>query len=260
MAKLKIGVELAGLRLPTRDALVAAAQCRADAVEVDARGEISPQISDTGIRHIRKILDDLGLHVSAVAFRLKGGYSSTEGLERRVDATKSAMELAYRLGASVVVNHLGPIPVDQKGSAAWDLLLEVLSDLGAHGNRVGALLAAETGDQSPEDLARVLGALPEGTLGADLNPGRLLLHGFSPLEAVSVLGRWILHVHASDATVPSSREVAQPAVPGRGAVDYPALLGALEEYGYRGYLTVQVPGHDDPRKEAAAAVSYLRRL
>ena len=40
---LKIGVETAGLRLPFRKALHTAAELGADAVEIDARAEVSPQ-------------------------------------------------------------------------------------------------------------------------------------------------------------------------------------------------------------------------
>jgi len=259
VAKMKIGVELASFRLPLRPALQAASACGADGVEIDGRGEINPEISQTGIRQLRKMLDDLRLRVSALAFRTRGGYASLEGLESRVAATKAAMELAYRLGASVVVNHLGAIPPEQDADN-WRLLLEVLQDLGVHGHRVGALLAAETAGDGGQDLARLRAALPEGTLGVALNPGRLVLNGFSPLEAVGRLGSAILHVHASDAVGESRGERSHPVAPGRGAVDYPALLGALDEYGYRGYFSVQLPPVADPRSAMAEAVQYLRRL
>ena len=38
----------------------------------------------------------------------------------------------------------------------WDLLVQVLADLGRHGQRVGAVLAAETGSESGADLARLI--------------------------------------------------------------------------------------------------------
>lgn len=259
MAKLKVGVELASFRLPLREALPAAAETGAEAVEIDARGEITPQLSRTGIRQLRKMLDDLRLRVSAIRFRTRGGYATLEGLDQRVAATKAAMELAYQLGASVVVNHLGLIP-SNTDSDAWRMLIEVLQDLGAHGHRTGALLAAEAGAEVGPELARVLTALPEGTLGVDLNSGRLIEGGFSPEETAAALGRWVLHVHASDAVSLSARSESQLVVPGRGAVDFPALLGTLDEVGYRGYFTVQIPNAMNPRQDLAAAVEYLRRL
>lgn len=259
VAKLKLGVELASFRLSIREALPAAAEIGADAVEIDARGEITPQISRTGIRQLRKMLDDLRLGVSAISFRTRGGYATMEGLDQRVTATKAAMELAFQLGAPVVVNHLGPIPSDTN-SDSWRLLIEVLQDLGNHGHRAGALLALEAGAEAGPELATVLGALPDGALAVDLNPGKLLEGGFSPEETVAALGRWILHVHASDAVPESSRGGPQLVAPGRGAVDYPALFGALDEVGYRGYFTVQAPNSMNPRYELAQALDFLRRL
>jgi L-ribulose-5-phosphate 3-epimerase len=47
---------------------------------------------------------------------------------------------------------------------------------------------------------------------------------------------------------------------GRGSVDYPALLGALEERGYRGYFTIQRDTASDPETEIGQAVKYLRSL
>jgi len=85
-------------------------------VELDARGSLDPeQLSQTGLRQIRKWLGDEGLVVSAVTFRTRGGYGDAERLEGRIAATKSAMELAHGLGAHVVTNHIGDVPLESEG-------------------------------------------------------------------------------------------------------------------------------------------------
>jgi sugar phosphate isomerase/epimerase len=228
-------------------------------VEIDARGEVSPAaLSRTGVRQVRKMLEDHNLRVAAVSFRTRRGYAVEEDLEPRVAAAKAAMELAQSLGARVVVSPIGRVPSPDSG--AWKLLIEVLGDLGRHGMRSGAALAAETGSESGEELARLLAALPEGSMGADLNPGRLVLNGFSTLDAVGALKRWILHVHLSDATCSAVPGLARPAGIGRGSVDFPSLLGALDEAGYQGYFTIQAQAGGDPLAEVSAALEYLRRL
>ncbi len=260
MPALKIGVETASLRLPLKEALHTAARLGAGAVEIDARGAISPgQLSRTGMRQLRKMLEDLRLRVSAVGFRTRRGYDTAADLEARVAATKAAMQFAYDLGASVVVNHIGRVPPDRE-SQAWRLLVEVLDDLGRYGNRVGATLAAETGTESGEDLARLLAELPEGAVGVDLDPGSLILGGFSPLEAVDALGPRILHVHASDAVGELAGRRGSQVSLGEGTADFPALLGALDQHGYRGYFTVTTREADDPAHQIAQAVGYLRKL
>ena len=152
MLQIRIGIQLASLRLPFQEAARTAKQLGAEAVEVDARGELNPHnLSGTGRRQIRKLLNDLQLKVSAVSFRTRRGYNVKEELDRRVEATREALQFAFDLGAPVVVNQVGKVPDKPEGDA-WNLLTEVLSDLGRFGQRVGAVLAAETGSEDGVDL------------------------------------------------------------------------------------------------------------
>lgn len=248
-----ISVQLATLRLPFAAALNAAAEVRAKAVEIDGRGELNPSsLSRTGIREVRKMLADRGLRIAAVAFTTRHGYAELEGLERRVDATKAAMDMASQLGAPLVLNSIGPLP-QEEDTAARQVLREVLQDLGRHGNRVGAILAARTGDDNGLRLARFLAELPERTLAVDFDPARLLAAGFSPLESVAALGPWIEYVEAAELL---RRE---PASLGRGEVDLPAILAALDEQDYRGWFAVGCAGAEDPRQELAQAVARFHK-
>jgi sugar phosphate isomerase/epimerase len=257
---LKIGLDVADLRQPFRKALHTAARLAVDAVEIDARSGVSPgELGRTGVRQLRKMLDDLNLRVSAVRFRTRRGYDTAADLEPRIAATKAAMELAHDLGAGVVVNHVGRAAADPK-SPDRRLLIEVLEELGRFGNRVGALLAAETGTESGPQLAALLAELPEGSIGIDLHPGNLVLNGYSPLEAVEALGPAILHVHASDAHRDPSGGYAGATALGQGAADLTAVLAALEGCGYRGYYTIQQTVGGDPERAAADAVRFLREL
>ena len=260
MPELKIAVQLASLSLPFKKALLAAAQMGVSAVEIDARGEVKPQdFSATGLRQLKKMLEDLNLRVAAVSFRTRRGYNVPHELEARVEATKAAMKFARQLGASVLVNQIGRVPAEPSGPD-WQLLVDVLSDLGHYGQHVGAFVAAETGSESGPDLARLIAAIPPGSMGVTLDPGNLLVNGFSPLEAARVLGENVLHVHAKDGVrdLAQGRGVEVPL--GRGSADFPSLLGALEEHEYRGYFSIEREGADDPLHEIGQAVQYLRSL
>ncbi len=258
MLHIKVGIQLASLRLPFKQALHTAAQLGAEAVEIDARNELRPQeMTRTAVRHLRKLLDDLSLRVAAVRFRTRRGYDSEDDLDRRVDATRQAMSLAWDLGAPVVVNHIGSVP-DSPDTPEWNLLLQVLTDLGRHGQRVGATLAAETGGDDPQRLAALIDALPAGSLAVDLNPGNLAIHGRSSVEAATLLGSHILHVHAKDGTRDLARGRGVETPLGRGSVDWPAVFGALEEHDYRGYFTLERTESDNPVQELGDAVKFLR--
>lgn len=260
MPALKIAVQLRSLRQPLRQALIAAARMGAQAVEIDARTELRPaDLSQTALRQFRKMLDDLNLRVAAVSFRTRRGYDVSDDLDRRVEATKGAMQMAYSLGAPIVLNVVGNIPSDQD-DPRWKQLVDVLSDLAAHGDRVGAILAAETSSAAPADLATLLAQLPAGSTAASLDPAGLVLHGYDPLEAVALLGNSIRSAIARDAVRErtATRGVEVPL--GRGSVDFPALLGALEQRDYRGYFTVAREHAADPAAELAQAIEYLQGL
>ena len=258
--QLNIGIQLASLRLPFKKALHTAAQLGAEGVEIDARGAIRPdELSRTGVRQLRKLLADLNLRVSAVGFRTRRGYNVTDRLEPRIAATKQAMQLAYQLGAPVVVNQVGRVPQQSEGPP-WDLLLEALGDLGRFGHHVGAVLAAETGSEEPENLARLISALSSGSIGVDLNPGRLIINGFSPRDAVDLLGAHVLHVHAKDGAWDAAKGRGVEALLGRGSAEFPELIGALEHHQYRGFFTIERDDAGDPVSEISQAVSYLKSL
>lgn len=261
MPALKIGVQLASLGLPLKRALPAAARLGASAVELDARGELRPsQFSGTAVRQLRKMLEDLNLRVCAVGFRTRRGYDVAEGLQRRMDATKAAMQFAYLLGAPVVINQIGRVPAEA-GGADWDRLIEAVGDLGRYGQHVGARLAAETGSENGADLARLLEALPLGPLvAANLDPGNLIVNGFSCLDAAAALGPHIAHVHARDGVRDLARGRGLEVPLGRGSVDFPALLGTLDEHAYRGYFTIVREGAEDPITEIQHAIQYLKNL
>jgi sugar phosphate isomerase/epimerase len=180
-------------------------------------------------------------------------------LDARIEGTKHAMRLAYALGARVVLNHVGRIPGDAQ-SAQWKLLVEVLDDLGRHGLRTGATLAVEAGAENPADLGRLLAALPAGSLGIDLNPGDLILHGFSATEAAQSLGASLLAVHLTDAVREATRAGGELVLPGQGQVDFPSLLGILEEQGYRGHFTLAGLSPSHAAQEVAQTMQFLRRL
>jgi sugar phosphate isomerase/epimerase len=257
---LKIGIQIASLGLPLARAVPLVAQWGVQAIELDARRGFTPQeASQTALRQLRKMLTDHRLRVSAVSYATRRGYDTPDDLERRVDGTKWAMKLAAALGAPLVVNRVGEIPEKSEGPQ-WDLLLQVLHDLGRAGQHIGALLAAETGAESPDALVPLLGALPPGSLVVDLNPGNLLVHGHAPLDAIEKLGPHILHVHATDGVRDRARGRGQRVELGRGMADWPALLGALEQQDYRGDFTIERSDTDDTAYELESAVKYLRSL
>ena len=139
-------------------------------------------------------------------------------------------------------------------------LVEVLGELAEYSQRAGARLAAQTGTESGADLARLLAALPPQGIGVDFDPGSLLVGGFSPREAIAALGSSVLQLRVRDAAEDFARGRGLEVPLGRGSVDFPAILGVLEERGFRGTAVIARPNSADPVGEIGAAVEYFKSL
>lgn len=229
-------------------------------IELDARHGLDPaEMSQTGLRQIRKWLGDEGLVVSGVAFQTRGGYGDAERLEPRIAATKGALKLAHDLGAGVVTNHIGEIPADGD-SAEWRLLVDVLADIGTWSQHVGARLCAEAGRAAPADLKRLIAALPEGALACDLVTGSLVVHGHDPAAAVTALGDHVRAVHATDAVAGPFAGRGRAVILGTGQVEFASVFATLAERGYRGWIGLEPVEPREAAAELGAAIDYLRAL
>jgi sugar phosphate isomerase/epimerase len=256
----KIGIQTRSLRQPLRQALVTSARLGAEGVEIDARNELRPsELSRTGLREFNKLLEDLNLRVAAVAFPTRRGYGDADDLERRVLATQEAMRFAAALRTDVVVNRIGRVG-EKPEDPDFRRLAEALTAIGNFGERIGVRLAAQTADANPHDLARILAELPEHSLGVDLHPNGLIVAGYSPREAVELLGPNIVYVHACDAVRDASSRRTNEVELGRGSADIPEILGTLAEFNYRGWMTIERRDSPNPAVEIENGIAFLRNL
>ncbi|WP_044255166.1 sugar phosphate isomerase/epimerase family protein [Rhodopirellula sp. SWK7] len=131
MAEIKIAVRVDSIgnvnpsAASLRRVLSWVASTGATSVELCGRRVLNvSELSDTAVRTLRKILDDLNLQIASIRFPTRHGFDHLENLDRRIEATKSAMRAAYRLGAPLVVNQIGPVPAPpapkSTGGAAGD--------------------------------------------------------------------------------------------------------------------------------------------
>lgn len=260
MLKLKKSIFLDTLRQPFKSAIVTAAKLGATAVEINGRTDVvAGQLSQTGVRHVRKMLSDLNLSVSALHFQTNYGYGDLQLLDQRVDGTKATLKLAYQLGCGVVVNRVGKIPEDVT-SDAWATMVQALADIGHYSQKAGAWLAARTGADDGEALKDLIVGLPLQSLMVDFDPAELLINGHNPTEAMKRLARYVVNCRARDAVTDFSLGRGVEVAMGQGAVDWPDLLGQLEEKAYAGYLTVHHEQSQNPIVDCEEAFGYLAGL
>ncbi|WP_197531331.1 sugar phosphate isomerase/epimerase family protein [Posidoniimonas corsicana] len=258
MPAVRIGVATSSLRRPVKSALPIASQAGVDGVELDLRSELpAADLSDSAVRQLRKLLEDLRLTVGTAAFPTRRGFGDPQELDRRVGAAQSAMAGAKKIGAGVFV--ISPGEIAPEGSSNRSLLEDTLAGLSRRADHVGLRLALRVGGDGLTELAGLLESLPSQLVGACLDPAELIAEGVGVDEAVDAVGARLTHVYAADAVRDFSSRGAVSVELGRGSVEWPELLGRLEEHDYRDWLSIKLrEGASTEELENAAA--YLRAV
>ncbi|MDO8631317.1 MAG: sugar phosphate isomerase/epimerase family protein, partial [Phycisphaerales bacterium] len=115
-------------------------------------------------------------------------------------------------------------------------------------------LLIENADQFLE-LAR---RIDSPMFGLNFDIGHFYCVG-DPLPAtIERMKGWTRHYHFEDI---AATRVHEHLVPGRGAIDFAAVLDAIRGTGYDDWLTVELyPYLDDPDAAGREALSYINRL
>lgn len=260
MNRFKIGIRLESLGLPLRKALPFVSCLGVGGVQVDAAGDLSPaSLSETGRRAFRHLLRGHNMELTALGCPLRRGLDAAADQEQRIEHVRKVMSLSYDLGPRRVTVQAGRVP-EEADDARAALFREALLALSQHGDRTGTTLALETGLESGTALRAYLDRFDTGSLGVNLDPANLLLHGFDVCESTRALQGKIVHVHAKDARSASASRAAQEVPLGHGDIDWMQFLGVLEEVEYRGWLTIERETGDNRLGDVTAAVEFLRRF
>jgi sugar phosphate isomerase/epimerase len=252
-----------GLRLnpdgPLREQIQEAARLGARGVVLDAVGDLAPQrLSATGRRELRHILRTVELALVALSLPTRRPFDTTDQLEDRIRRADSAFAMAFELGTRLVVTRAGQVP-DVEDKDRREIYATAISSLGERADHRGVRLALETGTEPGSRLREFLESQNQAGLAASIDPPALLHAGIDPVLALRELNTWVAHAYASE-TVGSPGSLFHSRTTGSliAALDWPAFLGALEEIGYAGFLTVWPDATRDTTSQWNAIVSRLR--
>lgn len=246
MGRLRLGIlaDVFGLRLQKALEMVKALGAGTVQLPVgrSGLGGLSPEdLTDTALRDIRHTIANAGLTLSGFHAEYELRLDQTGRLDELVETAREHLSLAGRLRAPVLTTSLGGLPED--ASARADAV-DVLRGLAETAQTHGVILALGTGRASAAELAASLDEIACGTLGANLDPGRLRLRPAA--AAAEVLAEHLVHVHGTDGIAGEGL-----VTPGRGEVDWQELIASLESIGYTGPVILRTaPGPQ--------AVSILR--
>ena len=277
MGRFPIGVIIDSFRTDITTAVKKAAEVGAQGFQVYAtRGEMSPEnMNATKISEFKKLVADNGLAISALCGDLGGGgFCFADRNPEKIEKSKRIIDLAKELDTNVVTTHIGVVPED-KNVDRYKVMQEACFELSRYADSIGAHFAIETGPETSAVLKEFLDSLGSTGVGVNLDPANLVMvTGDDPAGAVYNLQRYIVHTHAKDGkqiffkdpeiiyglkkdviiTEDSFLEVPL----GEGQVNWEKYLAALDDIGYKGFLTIEREVGDDPEKDIRKAVEFLK--
>jgi inosose dehydratase len=165
------------------------------------------------------------------------------------------------------------------GPAGWRALLARLDEIAALADSLGLTAALHphvgTVVEGPEEVDRVLGG---SGIGLCLDTGHLLIGGTDPVALAGRAAARVTHVHLKDVHAPAAEAVRTGRTTytaavssglyrplGKGDLDLPSLLTALESAGYSGWyvmeqdtvLTAEPPPGEGPLADVTSSLDWL---
>ena len=277
MYRFPIGVIIDSFRTDIPTAVKKAAEVGAQGIQVySTSGEMAPENMTPAIR--RDFIDLVasnGLKISALCGDI-GGFTDTKKNKERISKSKEILYLAKELGTDVVTTHIGVMP-ESPQHERYKVMQDACRELAEYADSIDAHFAIETGPETSSVLKDFLDTMNSKGVGVNLDPANLVMvTGDDPVQAVYNLKDYIVHTHAKDGkqlfykdpeivygmvksvivTGNSFEEVPL----GEGQVAWPEYLAALEDIGFKGFLTIEREVGDNPEKDIRNAVLFLEKL
>ncbi|WP_019637323.1 sugar phosphate isomerase/epimerase family protein [Paenibacillus fonticola] len=283
----KIGVIVDSFGVGVTEGLKKAKEVGAEGVQIYAvSGEMDPAaLTPAKRKELRSYIDGLGLEISALCGDLAGhGFQDEAANPEKIEKSKRILDLAVELGTSVVTTHIGIVP-DDKNSRIYNAMQQACEELGVYAKSMNAYFAIETGPEPAAHLKSFLDTLSTNGVSVNFDPANMVMvTGDDPVEGVKLLKDYLVHTHVKDgrrlrpvdpkdvygylgysamdhekiAEMASSGAAFEELPLGEGAVDFPAYFAALQEIGYKGYLTIEREVGNNPAEDIRKAVEFIR--
>ena len=218
---------------------------------------VTPETSPNERAEIRQLALDHDIEISSISAHVSLVESESETRQHNLEFVKGCIDLALDLGTDVVHGLAGTTAVGVDRQRAWEWLLEGTAECTRYAVerdvKFGMEAVAMCLVANMADLSRLLADLGEEKLYVNFDPSHLPSVNEDPAEWVRNLGSRIVHVDMKDTRIyePHAEKVSFSGVPldfecpplGRGVVDFGAMVGALRDIGYLGFLSVEYSAH-----------------
>jgi L-ribulose-5-phosphate 3-epimerase len=219
-----------------------------DGVEVDShldRTEVLKARELTGLR----------IHSVCDSRHWKSPLSSPDAQVRQegVEALKVALEDANTYGADAVLLVPGRVTDSISYDDCWNRSVEEIKKAIPAAEKLNVKIAVENVWNnfllSPLEAARYIDQFQSNSVGAYFDCGNILAYGW-PEQWIKILGKRIAKVHIKE----YSRKIADSEGKSagfrvklrEGDVNWAAVMKALDDSGYHGWTSIEMPGGDTP--------------
>lgn len=218
-----------------------------------AQGMLTVEAVETQAKAIQAMADKAGIAISGVATGLHWAYSLTdddpEVRAKSLRITETLLQAGALLGSDIVLVIPGtvcpafgppqaPVPYDVCYERSREAVAKLLPQAAECGVKLGLEMVWNMFLLSPLEWRSFVDSFASEWVSIYFDVGNVLLTGF-PEQWIRILGSRITRVHVKDfkrsvGTLEGFCHLLE------GDVNYPAVMEALRETGYDGWLTAEV--------------------
>ncbi len=258
-----------------------AADCGFDGVELSIlhEGDLTDVMHPDELDRIRLLAGEYGLELHSITSLLNWECSATsdrpEIRRRAVDALKTQIDTASRLGATAILALPGFVALDfsvgslcsseQEGGPysptmeridydkAFSRSIECFSQIAPYAERAGVVVCIENIWShfllSPLEMRTLVDTVGSPFVKAYFDIANVMPHGFAD-QWIRILGERIGRVHFKDYIL-SAHSLDGFTELLKGDVDFKAVMAALRQIGYDGWVTAELTAPIDDRGDTA---------
>lgn len=277
---MKIGAMVESFRLGFKNGVEKAASLGIEGIQAYATGgELGvDDITDAKLKEALDIVKSNGLVFSAICGDFGHGFMNPEQNKIYVEKSKRVLDLAKKLECNIVTTHIGTVPAEENETK--EIMRKACRELAEYADSVGSAFAVETGPEPGKVLGEFLDSLGAGGVRVNFDPANLVMCvDDRPENALKYLGKYVVHTHAKDGIM-LKKKIEEKINIGEGAKEHQALadmgmkylelplgegdvnfdvyLPALAATGFNGFLTIEREVGDNPEKDIALAVEFLK--
>jgi sugar phosphate isomerase/epimerase len=265
-----LGRSLSEGAMTVPEALALIAECGGKGVDLS-----SGLLRDHSVPEVRSMVADAGLvissHIGGATLTMDDPVARANG----VDTIKRFIDDAHELGCDLMLVTTGGCEEGQNKAEARRNVASALGEVLPYARQAGITLTIEdfgsplapyqTSDEVMETCE-----LAGPDLMVTYDSGNMVMGDEDPVDFLRAVAPRMRHCHAKDwELLPGDAEGRLQSrsgkkyigtIVGTGVLDYPAIISALREMDYQGFVSFEYEGRDDPAESTRQGMGYLKGL